>query len=598
MDVNKVESVNEVERLEKPNEQDGIIRDDASSIRSEALGDNLPPGYFYSPRFIGCMTGFCLSAISAYIFLILPTNVLTYINADIGPSPYISWVNIARTLGLSFCYTILGRLSDLFGRRWFFIGGNCVALIGIIVCAFAQNVNSLIIGAAVYGVGETVQLSFNVAIGELVPNKYRPMILSFVFLTNAPIATFGPIIARKFVNTPGLGWRWCFYINIICVGLTIVLLYLFYHPPTFDLLHERKTKRQLMKELDYLGIFLWTAGLTLLLMGVSWGGNMYPWKSAPTISSLLLGVGLLTALFFWEGYADLKYPAIPVKFFLNRGWFSLVICATVASMFYYSAVLLWPQQVQALYTRDITYAGWLSTTVASSTALGQIVAGAIVKWGGNVRYWIIFSTFAMVGFVGALASLTPDTKNTGIALTILGPFFVGFIELAALALAPLYCKPADIGLASGLLASIRSAGGSIAVAVYTTILANRLATTIPGNIAGPAIEAGLPADQVGALAAAARSGTMATFPGITDAIQDAVRAVLPTAYSQAFKTVYLASLGFGGIAIVGCLFSKDAQKHLTDRVERRMGDGKKKSEVAAKTVEEPQRGSTEIRESV
>ncbi|KAF3354558.1 hypothetical protein VdG1_07348 [Verticillium dahliae VDG1] len=405
------------------------------------------------------------------------------------------------------------------------------------------------------------------------------MVLSFVFLTNAPIATFGPIIARKFVNTPNLGWRCCFYINIICVGLTIILLYCFYHPPTFHLLHERKTKRQLMRELDYLGIFLWTAGLTLFLMGVSWGGNMYPWKSAATISSLAIGGSLLVALFFWEGYADLKYPAIPIKFFLNRGWFSLVICATVASMFYYSAVLLWPQQVQALYTRDITYAGWLS-----------IVAGAIVKWGGTVRYWIIFSTFAMVGFVGALASLTPETKNTGIALTIIGPFLVGFIELAALALAPLYCKPADIGLASGLLASIRSAGGSIAVTVYTTILANRLSTTIPSNIARPAIEAGLPADQVGALAAAVRAG-------ITDSIQEAVWSVLPVAYSQAFKTVYLASLGFGGIAIVGCLFSKDAQKHLTDRVERRMGDGKRKPDLEAKTVnDDPRRESREIQE--
>ncbi|KAG7130845.1 Trichothecene efflux pump TRI12 like protein [Verticillium longisporum] len=422
------------------------------------------------------------------------------------------------------------------------------------------------------------------------------MVLSFVFLTNAPIATFGPIIARKFVNTPSLGWRWCFYINIICVGITIILLHCFYHPPTFDLLHERKTKRQLMRELDYLRIFLWTAGLTLLLMGVSWGGNMYPWKSTATISSLIIGASLLVALFFWEGYADLKYPAIPIKFFFNRGWFSLVICATVASMFYYSAVLLWPQQVQALYTRDITYAGWLSTTVASSTALGQIIAGAIVKWGGNVRYWIIFSTFAMVGFVGALASLTPETKNTGIALTIIGPFFVGFIELAALALAPLYCKPADIGLASGLLASIRSAGGSVAVAVYTTILANQLSTTIPSNIAGPAIEAGLPANQVGALAAAVRAGKMATFPGITDSIQEAVRSVLPIAYSQAFKTVYLASLGFGGIAIVGCLFLKDAQKHLTDRVERRMGDGKRKPELEAKTIDDPRRESREIQE--
>jgi MFS family permease len=168
----------------EPNNHKAEKADDASSIRSEALGDDLPPGYFYSFQFIGTVTGFALSAISAYIFLLMPTSILTTINADIGesnrdrfasqrtkqhagPSPYLSWVNIARTLALSFTYTILGRLSDLFGRRWFFIGGNLVALIGIIVCSVAQNIDTLVVGSAVYGVGETVQLSFNVALGEL-----------------------------------------------------------------------------------------------------------------------------------------------------------------------------------------------------------------------------------------------------------------------------------------------------------------------------------------------------------------------------------------------------------------------------------------------
>ncbi|KAH8650071.1 fungal trichothecene efflux pump [Xylariales sp. PMI_506] len=574
MDVDQTKTRTEqIEDLEKEVQDHGILgadADDASSIRSEALGNNLPHGYFYSPRFLGTLTGFCLSAISAYIFLILPTNVLSYINADIGPSPYISWVNVSRTLAQAFTYTILGRLSDLFGRRWFFIGGNVLALVGIIVCAFAKNINSIIIGSAVYGLGETVQLSFNVAIGELVPNKYRPMVMSFIFLTNSPIATFGPMIARRFIEVPSLGWRWCYYINIIVVGLAIVLLFFFYHPPTFELLHERKSKRELLKKLDYLGIFMWTAGLTLFLMGISLGGSIYPWKSAPVISTIVIGAILLILLFLWEGFANLEYPAIPVRFFRNRGFISLVCCATVASMFYYSAVLLWPQQIAALFTKDITYAGWLSCTVAGSTALGQICAGLIVRWGGNVRYWIIFSTLGMVGFVGALASLTPERLNMGIAFTILGPFFVGFIELASLALAPLFCKPSDIGLASGLLASIRSAGGSIAVAVYSTILSNRLATTVPDNIGPVAIAAGLPANEVSSLATAAISGKLASFPGITTAIESAVQAVLPTAYSQAFQTVYLASFGFGGIALVGCLFCQDAKKHLTNKVERKM----------------------------
>ncbi|KAI3324649.1 fungal trichothecene efflux pump [Xylariaceae sp. AK1471] len=544
--------------------------DDAISVRKEALGDDLPKGYFYSVGFLGALAGFCLSSISAYIFLLFPTNILSYINADIGPSPYISWVNIGRTLALSFTYTILGRLSDLFGRRWFFIIGNFVALIGIVVCSTAHNVNALIVGSTIYGIGETVQLSFNVAIGELVPNKYRPSVLSFIFATSAPIAGIGSVISRAIYENPNLGWRWTYHINTIVVAVAIVLLFFFYHPPTFDLLHERKTKRQILKQLDYVGTFLWIAGLTLFLIGISVGGTIYPWKSATTLSTIVIGAVLLIILFVYESYANLEYPAIPVKFFRNRGFISLVACATVATMFYYSAVLLWPQQVRALFTTDIKYGGWLSATVPSATAIGQIVSGFVIKGKINVRYWIIFSTFAMVGIVGSLAALTPDSKNTGIALTLVGPFFVGVIELTSLAIAPLFCKPEDIGLASGLLASIRSAGGSIAVTVYSTILSNRLKFTIPHNIGPVAVAAGLPEDQVPALAKAVIGGTLAKFPGLTSSVSKAVASVLPTAYSQAFQTVYLASFGFGAIAIVGCLFAKDARELLTNKVERKM----------------------------
>ncbi|KAK5630424.1 hypothetical protein RRF57_006139 [Xylaria bambusicola] len=546
--------------------------DDTMSVRREALGDDLPKGYFYSPRFLGALAGFCLSSISAYIFLLFPTNILTYINADIGMTQSLHflgqyWPNI----GLVIYLHILGRLSDLFGRRWFFITGNFVALIGIVVCSTAQNVNALIIGSTIYGIGETVQLSFNVAIGELVPNKYRPLVLSFIFGTSAPIAGIGSVISRAIYENPNLGWRWTYHLNTIVVAVAIVLLFFFYHPPTFDLLHERKTKRQILKQLDYVGTFLWITGLTLFLIGISVGGTVYPWKSATTLSTIVIGGVLLIVLFIYETYADLEYPAIPVKFFRNRGFISLVACATVATMFYYSAVLLWPQQVKALFTSDITYAGWLSATVPSATAIGQIAGGFIVRGKQvNVRYWIIFSTFAMVGLVGSLAALTPKSLNTGIALTLVGPFFVGIIELTALAIAPLFCKPEDIGLASGLLASIRSAGGSIAVTVYSTILSNRLKFTVPHAVGPVAISAGLPEEQVPSLAAAILGGTLAKFPGLTPEISSAISAVIPNAFSQAYQTVYLASFGFGAIAILGCLFAKDARDLLTDKVERKM----------------------------
>lgn len=105
------------------------------------------------------------------------------------------------------------------------------------------------------------------------------------------------------------------------------------------------------------------------------------------------------------------------------------------------------------------------------------------------------------------------------------------------------------------------------MAVYSSILSNRLATTIPNQVVPAAEAAGLPESEAADLLAAVTAKNLTAF---SEDVQVAVAGVLPTAYAQAFKTVYLASLGFGAIAIVGCLFSKDAKKHLTDKVERRM----------------------------
>lgn len=79
-------------------------------------------------------------------------------------------------------------------------------------------------------------------------------------------------------------------------------------------------------------MFLWTAGLTTFLMGVSWGGVIYPWNSPGPISSMVIGVVLLIILFVYEAKMDLEYPTIPVRLFLNRGFISLVCCATIASV--------------------------------------------------------------------------------------------------------------------------------------------------------------------------------------------------------------------------------------------------------------------------
>ncbi|KAH8645362.1 fungal trichothecene efflux pump-domain-containing protein [Xylariales sp. PMI_506] len=403
------------------------------------------------------MAAFTLGFISTYVIFVMTTTVLTYINEDIGPSNNINWISIARTLG---------RLSDLFGRRWFFIGGSTIALIGALLGAVAPNVTVLIISSVIYGMGESIQISYTAA--------FRPTIMSIVSFCAVPFAALGPAIARMFI-IHGLGWRWIYYLGVIVIGVATLLLFLFYHPPTFEMLHERKSKRKQIMELDFVGMGLWTSGLVLFLLGLSWGGGLYDWSSKEVIITLVLGLVTLIGFFFYESLAKPKYPTMALELFKNRGYITLVVVGSVAFMFYYSATLL-------------------CCTVPAGVMGGSAFGGLFIRYGGNIRYCIIACAICMVAFVSGLAALTPETLHLGIALSFLGPFMVG-----------------DIGLAIGTLSCIRAAGASFALTVYTTIFNNRTASTFTSMVGAAAVNVGMSPDMIPALIMAIKAGTRASY---------------------------------------------------------------------------------------
>lgn len=218
-----------------------------------------------------------------------------------------------------------------------------------------------------------------------------------------------------------------------------------------------------------------------------------------------------------------------------------------------------------MITSDTDRAGWIACTVPASVQGGQVLAGLIIKYVPNTRWLMIGANIAMVAFLTSMASLNAGDYAKGIAFTVMGPFLVGFIELAAMSLSPLFCKPEEIGTASGMLAAIRAAGGSVAVAIYTTILTNRLTTTVADTVGHAAVEAGMSSSNVGALVAAVKSSVWQSLPFLTRDISAAIAANIPRAYAQAFQTVYLSSLAFGGITIVAGIMTIDATPLLTNK---------------------------------
>jgi MFS family permease len=108
---------------------------------------------------------------------------------------------------LSVFLTLIGRISDIFGRRWVFAGGSIVGLIGSIICAVAQDIPTLIGGTTLIGIGASTQVSFPIVVGELVPMKYRFYANALIFIICIPGSGFGPAIANAFILYTSVGWR-------------------------------------------------------------------------------------------------------------------------------------------------------------------------------------------------------------------------------------------------------------------------------------------------------------------------------------------------------------------------------------------------------
>lgn len=354
-------------------------------------GHALPKGYFYSTFFIGTMAALCFNLAASVGGFALLAPILTQVNDDIGPSGNIVWVALTYTICLAIGLALVGRLSDLFGRRYFFIGGNILALVGCIISCTAKSVPVLIGGETLVGLAASTGASYPFIMGEIVPMKYRFATNSFVYLFQLPTSCFGPAMAYIFILHTKSGWRWCYYYLIIWNALALILFTAFYFPPTFSQKHGNDNIMKWVKRYDYVGTALFIAGIILFLMGLTWGGSVYPWKSAHVIATTVAGGVTLIAFGCYETFMPLPEPFIPIRLFKNGHWVATVLVIAFCGGVFYAFALVWPNMVSTLYAHpnDPMHTGYLSCIVAIGITTGEILGCLIAEPLGKTRLQLI-----------------------------------------------------------------------------------------------------------------------------------------------------------------------------------------------------------------
>ncbi|KAF2668524.1 siderophore iron transporter [Microthyrium microscopicum] len=543
------------------------------------LGD-LPKGYYRSKLFLGSMfaTGMGLWAAVSTFGMVAP--VIGYINADIGPSASYVWISIIYNVVLAVSLAPIGRLSDIFGRRYFFIGGGVIAVIGCIVCATAKTIPVLIGGNVLLGISTATQLCFHFVMGELVPMKYRYTGGAILYLFGIPGSGFGPAMATSFITKyPSVGWRAIYWLLLAGNVVALICWILFYFPPSFHKKHRNDidSKMYWVKNFDYIGLALFTCGFVAFLLGLSWGGATYPWKSAAVIVSIVGGFAVLVVFVLYEIYAPQKEPLLPVHLFRNGHWVASCVLLGLGAGVYYAFAIIWPMQVAVLYGDGrILWVGLASCINGLSTISGQFVGGMLANKIGKTRFQC--SAMFLIGgtFLGCAAVSNPYNFKTAIALIFMGCFFIGWNETICLANSTIVVHDQRyIGIAGGLAGSMRSGITSVIIAIYVSILTNKLTSNVASMVPAALTSAGLPATSVTGFITALGVGTPAAFdmvPGINSTILAAGSIAYKEANAGAYRTVYLSTIAFSVLGLALTFFAPNTEKHMTGKVAATLGN--------------------------
>ncbi|KAI7968204.1 hypothetical protein EIK77_010374 [Talaromyces pinophilus] len=339
--------------------------------------------------------------------------------------------------------------------------------------------------------------------------------------------------------------------------------FIFYKPPSRTF--QDRTKIQVLSELDYLGIFLYAAGVTLFLLGLGWPGIAYPWKSAAVIVPITVGGILFLSTFVWDFWGHVGRPLFPYRLMGRfREFTSLLIINFASGLAHIALANFVPQQIQLVFTSDPTLAGWFNTPAGLGTFIGGFVLGSLAPKLKNFPQQLLVANAIQALGCGLLAIATPDHIPAGLVVQGIANAPFAWTLVLSYTTAGLHVPQRDIGLALGLLGASRYLGGAIGSTLFNTILRARAAKSIPTRVLAAVEPLNFPLSRVGGLIAALTSGNVASLAAYPENVVAAGRLAVRWGYSDALAYVWYASIPFCVIACIACLFVLDPSPYLTN----------------------------------
>ncbi|KIW45798.1 uncharacterized protein PV06_04152 [Exophiala oligosperma] len=490
---------------------------------------------------------------------------LEFIIKDVGGSSTGSWLPIAYTLAAAVPIPFAGYLQDIFGRRLILLFATSLTMVGLIILGTAHSFPQAVVAMALCGTGAGIaELAAFAGVTEVVPVKARGYSVAFMTVVATP---FGPYPLYCQLLSTRATWRWGIWMVLIFQGIALLGAALLYFPSK----HSRLVglaRKDVIKNIDYVGGLLSLAGLTLLLVALNNGGYLYHWKSAKVLVPLILGIVAIGAFVVWERYFA-KVPIAPRVLFRGSIIPKAFIISFVGGVNFYSLSNFAPIYFTNVYHTDPVTTGARGIGLSLGVIWGAVLGATFVSRFPKYAKWCITICCAiMTSFIGSLAAGNPSNPGYVVAASTIGGLAVGGLIVPASTYATVACPDDLIATTVGLILALRAVGGSIGFAIYYNIFRNKLDTKLPTTIAQYAVQAGLPLSSATEFVTnfLTNATALATVPGVTPAIIAAGAEGSRWAFASSLKYIFYTSIPFGVIATGCAMWLGDITPLMTNRI--------------------------------
>ena len=442
--------------------------------KSETTADQSGESDFVAlPRrqLLVALTGVLLAMLLAALSQTIVATAMPRIITDLGGFDRYTWATTSYMVASAVAIPIVGRLSDFYGRRIFFLLGITIFMIGSVPAGLSQTMTQLIGFRAIQGLGGGIIMTTSlVAIADLFPPQERGKFQGLIALVYGIASIVGPTLGGFITDT--LSWTWIFLFNVPA-GIPVLLLI----ARTFPQITPQVTQRHL----DYPGMTTLICAIIPILLALSWAGVQYEWSSPETIGFLAFGLVMAVAFVVIESRSD--SPIMPLDVYRNRAMAVSVVVMFLSGLALYGSIMFVPLFFQGVLGASATSSGSFLTPMMLAVVFGAVLSGILLRRTGRYRRQALFSTGLMTTGMFLLSAMDERTSFAGAvgSIVVMGLGLGGTLPVFTVAVQNSVPNTFR-GFATSMLLFYRLVGGMMGLAVLGAVLTKRFSTRLEGML--------------------------------------------------------------------------------------------------------------------